>query len=250
MLTAYFDESGTHRESPITAIGGFVATDEAWKKFELELAEILALYAGRGLRVFHMVDSLAQQGQFSSIEQIFINQILWGIGKALRRAKVVTVYSAVVQDDWDAVVTDGPFKARFPKPFDLCFEDTLRQLYEWAGRYAKGVKVSPVFSFQKEYHERMTAVSAALDLSGKYAKHLSSVVIAKPEVVTPLQAADFAAYSMRGNIEKHAYWQGLAAGGSTVVFDHATNGEHTHGNWYEKDGLKITMKHFTETGEI
>lgn len=249
LLRAYFDESGTHG-GLVTSIGGFIASKESWVQFELDLATVLAPYADKGVYDFHMTNCLAQKEQFSAIETPFINSILWGIGKALNKANVTAIYAGVVQKDWDSVVTNSPFKQRFPKPFYLCFEEVLRQLAMWSQKHGDGEPVAPIFAKQDEYQVHMGEVGECIDRSGKYKNLLTSITFGKPSMIKPLQAADFAAHQMNGNINSLAYWKGLDNAGPTRVFDRATSSKYSHGGWYDKSALQTVMKRFATTGEI
>lgn len=260
LLEAYFDESGTHAQSRITAIGGLVAKKEAWVAFEADLAEILLPYRDKGVKVFHMTEALAQKGQFAFIEKPFINNILWSIAKALRKAEVTAIYAGVVQDDWDRLWNADPkddanamtdaFKAAFPKPFDLCFRESLHQLAMWSKNHGDGEPVAPIYAVTGEYQGRMSIVGANLDRSQKYAGLLSGVTFCRPETLTPLQAADFAAHLMRDEIERREYWEGLDRAGPTQVFHLAAGGAYRHGCWYDAASLGIAVRRFTETGDI
>jgi hypothetical protein len=42
MLTGYFDDSGTHSNSEIVVMAGFVGTGEQWQKFEKTWADKLS----------------------------------------------------------------------------------------------------------------------------------------------------------------------------------------------------------------
>jgi hypothetical protein len=60
-LAVYFDDSGTHEDSPIVVAGGYVTSVETWTAFSTSwqqfLADETALPANpHGLRVFHMTD--------------------------------------------------------------------------------------------------------------------------------------------------------------------------------------------------
>ena len=51
VMSAYFDESGTHGElSPAVIMGGFLATSSQWAGYEAEMSSLLA---SSGVKVFH-----------------------------------------------------------------------------------------------------------------------------------------------------------------------------------------------------
>jgi len=53
ILTAYFDESGTHKASPLSLMAGFIADARQWRKFEKRAAKLFRRY---GVNVFHAID--------------------------------------------------------------------------------------------------------------------------------------------------------------------------------------------------
>ncbi|HXW72202.1 MAG TPA: DUF3800 domain-containing protein [Methylocella sp.] len=65
VMTAFFDESGTHgRESPATVFGGFAATELQWAKFEESLKELMAHH---GIKSIHAKDFRQRRGDFSGM---------------------------------------------------------------------------------------------------------------------------------------------------------------------------------------
>jgi hypothetical protein len=59
ILTAHLDESGTHDDSPISVMAGYVDNATRWKHFEADWA---ALVAKAGIRHIHTVDLLKPRG--------------------------------------------------------------------------------------------------------------------------------------------------------------------------------------------
>ena len=53
VLTAYFDESGTHAGSPLSAMSGFVGDARQWRKFEKRVGK---LFKRKRVDVFHTID--------------------------------------------------------------------------------------------------------------------------------------------------------------------------------------------------
>ena len=53
VLTAYFDESGTHAGSEVTAMAGFVGDARQWRKFEKRVSKLFRRF---NVDVFHTID--------------------------------------------------------------------------------------------------------------------------------------------------------------------------------------------------
>ena len=172
MLRAYFDESGTQgTPDSATSIAGYVATEEVWTELEVDWAKQMAPYVNYGVTTFHMRECLAGVRQYERLDSFWRNQHILDMGNVLTRHDIQPVWSAVVAADW-ALVTDADFLARYPKPFDLCFEHTLVQLWEWAQQNTGGEAIAPMFALSKEYLPRMQDVGSAYLASEWYHKFL------------------------------------------------------------------------------
>ena len=53
IITAYFDESGTHKDAPLTVVAGYVGDERQWQDFNVRVGELFAEF---GVRQFHLVD--------------------------------------------------------------------------------------------------------------------------------------------------------------------------------------------------
>jgi hypothetical protein len=59
----FFDESGTHDDSEIIAVGGLISSYDGWSRWELEWNKILK---SRGVKVFHFSEFMARKGEFEN----------------------------------------------------------------------------------------------------------------------------------------------------------------------------------------
>lgn len=251
LLVAHFDESGTHDGAPITAIAGYVATKEAWEEIEPQWQSLVNEYADLGVEWFHMSECLSQDGQFSRVDKPSINHIITQVSGLLGHRELQPIYSGVVNDDWAAVVDDATFLQRFPTPFDLCFDDIVRQLWEWAAHRAQGERVAPVFALNPQYNDRMSAVGAAYHRGDWYPKVLEILSFGDPRRMIPLQGADLLVHQIQADLGRRRFGPlDLASMGETMALHRARGDKALYGHWFDGEGLKATLTRFQETGEI
>jgi uncharacterized protein DUF3800 len=248
----YFDETGTHDESRITAIGGYVGKKDSWAALEPQWLEILEAYRERGVRFFHMSEALAQRDQFSRIDKPNMNYIITQLSQLLGNAypALEPFFAAVVNEDWEAVVRDEDFLRRYPKPLDLCFDNLIQNLWRWAKTHTDGELVVPIFAYSAEYSARMAEIGRLYGAHEWYRKVLGPIAFDYPERVVPLQAADLIAHQMNWDVEKRAFGPHELWNGGTNCLRWATGGRFTHGNWFDAQGLKVTIERFKRIGQI
>lgn len=252
MLRAYFDESGTHSSSLVTSIGGYVGTEAAWTAIEQPWLDVLAEFADRGVKFFHMSEALAQVGQFSRIDKPTLNYIVTQLSQLLgRTAGLQAISCAVVVENWLEQVSDVEFLARFPEPIDLCFDSVVRQLWEWAHKKARGERVVPMFAYSPQYTERMARIGRMYGAQEWYRHILGPIAFGYPDQLVPLQAADLLAHQMNDDVVRRAYeTPDLAHGGRTKALHWASGGRFVWGNWFDGPALRMTVARFKKTGEI
>ena len=64
MMEAYFDESGTHRDSPLMCVTGYIIDADQCRRFQTEWDEVLSKY---GVPYFHMSDCAHGTGVFAGV---------------------------------------------------------------------------------------------------------------------------------------------------------------------------------------
>lgn len=251
LMKAYFDESGTDGESLITVIAGYVASKDVWTEVEAKWKAELDVYADKGVKTFRMTDCIAQVGEFARLDKFFSSALIQKLSEVLRDHDVHAIWSAVSSEAWKTV-TDTAFLAAYPKPFDLCFDHVVRQLWRWAKTNAGGEIVVPMFAYQPEYYSRMAEVGRVYGSRASYREVLGPIAFGYPFQVVPLQTADFVAHPIRKEFE-HVEYDELTLDNidRALALKNATafNGMGVGGG-FDARALAATVERFKKTGNI
>jgi hypothetical protein len=257
LLKAFFDESWSHSSAgtTVTAIAGYVGAADVWDSIELPWQERLDLYKDQGVRFFHMTDCCGAEGrrQFVNVNLEHRLHIINYLSGILEKADIQAIWSSVFDEDWNAVVTDAEFLAWFPKPFCLCFEHIVQQLWHWARSNANGERVVPMFAYQEQYSAHMMEIGAAYGGYPWYRDVLGPLAFDFPDRNIPLQAADLLAHEISWD------WNRAGYGPPPTVTDigfrrvlakaSGFNGLHL-GGCFDANALRLTVDRFKRTGKI
>ena len=108
-----------------------------------------------------------------------------------------------------------------------------------------------MFAYHQDYQERMAEVGRAYGQHSWYHDVLGPIVFGHPEQVVPLQAADLLVHQVNGDVKRRAYGPyDLASLAPTKAMQQASGGRFMPGNWFDADGLKLTVRRYRDTGEI
>jgi hypothetical protein len=69
VFKAFFDDAGTHQDSPITGIGGFVGSEVAATSLETDWQAVLDEFAEEGVRAFHSFAREWGEEDFANIKR-------------------------------------------------------------------------------------------------------------------------------------------------------------------------------------
>jgi hypothetical protein len=105
-LIAYFDESGSHSESPILVVAGLISTAKQWRLLSREWNNTLAKY---GLDSFHMVDCVHKKPPFDALSKKDNDQLIRDLVRLTRRRCCWRSWTAVVM---------AAYWRRFPRDAD------------------------------------------------------------------------------------------------------------------------------------
>jgi hypothetical protein len=198
LFSAYFDESGTHQDSPVMVILGLIATNEQWKHLKREWDELLIQF--ELLPPFHMKEYAHSTGQFKAwkgapIRDRFLSRI---VGIILRRVQY-SVAVSLSMPDYNKVIAPNPKASLFfGSPYAMCIYQTLFLLDLWWKKLPhERDKIPCIFD---SGHPKSSEVSRIVR---KYSSHpnmekkaLESVSFVPDDDHPPLQAADLVAWEL------------------------------------------------------
>lgn len=187
MLVGYFDESGTHANSPAVCLAGYVATVEKWATFKREWRLVLQDF---GIGYFHMTDWEKRSKQFKGWDdekriELFQRLVLV-LRKTFRRG-----FSATVNlSDYD--------RERFKsiRPYVLCVLQCLRSVGAWAHNAKPSAPIIYILETGAGYNRAVDFVRQYIleERKRKDFFWFDSITLASKEEFSPLQAADILAY--------------------------------------------------------
>ena len=111
MLIGYFDDSGTHTNSEIVVMAGFVGTREQWQQFKKAWSDKLSepLPGKPPLKRFHMVNCVQRDREFSDYTEAERDAVIHDFRQIILDAKLIGNVTAVDRVAWDEIMV-GPLR--------------------------------------------------------------------------------------------------------------------------------------------
>jgi uncharacterized protein DUF3800 len=195
ILTAYYDESGTHAESPATVLAGFVGDTNDWVDFEIEWAKVLKAHKITHVRAKHLFHRQNQHKDWSWDQA---DELIAAILYLLQERKHMFASKTVLrEDDYKMFyVAGGPEKKeRLDTRYGLCFRSLLHFIPEVQ-------KLSGAHSINFVLEDGHKNAGDALrvyqeirnDKTFPWRDVLASFSLGQKQASPALQAADFLAY--------------------------------------------------------
>ncbi len=194
LLTAYFDESGTHSGSPVSVVAGYVATVIQWRAFESRWSKMLDK---AGVEIFHATDLCNSQNEFYGWTEE-------------RRRTLIKEAARIIKDQTEIGLGYATLVRDFEQVIPLGLQEWLGGIYGWCGM--------GILSFATRWAEEAgypMPINVFLEAGAKGRHQLDRLMGAmanKPESpiggwgfqkksrIVQLQAADFLAYEIYKNI--------------------------------------------------
>ena len=183
MLKAYFDDSGTHNGSTVTAVGGFVAKAEEWDAFDRDWAEMLEV---EKIGWFHMTDCGGQYGEFAGWPKERCDVLIKRAISIVKEHPLHGVAAGMLVKDKKPTI---PIQA-----LDMCFIQCISALLYRAEQLGDRVEI-----FMEDHPGRkkhLLQYLGFLDRHSQRGELVEKIHSVRNREHSPLQAADLLAYEM------------------------------------------------------
>ncbi|MHB8483398.1 MAG: DUF3800 domain-containing protein [Nitrospiria bacterium] len=191
MITAYFDESGTHEGSPVTVVAGYVSTGEQWLKFDDEWKAILK---DAEIPYFRMSLHQNRQDFYRNWDESKRNRILERLILTIRVRAQIPISASVAKSDYQEVFGESPEIS----PYTFCALQCLARIGEWAEKYNHDEPIAYVFEsgagYNREFDKLREVLSGNETRKKRY--RFGSITFVEKIKATPLQASDILAYEI------------------------------------------------------
>jgi hypothetical protein len=196
MIRIYIDETGTHDDSPVVAVGAYAGRLETWPAFIEDWSRAKA-----PINVFHSADCQALEGEFKGWTEknrdalvarllaVPARYELYGIAMGINLRDLADAVAA------DADIADNPYLgAFFGVPYGMSLIWVLLNIIERTED--AGIRHEPLALFHEQNDFHADAMKAFEFVKSRRKRHVGPMTITfcgKDEFV-PLQAADVLAY--------------------------------------------------------
>jgi len=198
VLTAYFDDSGTHATSRVTLMGGLYGNDAQWTALEQKWQALLD-DPGKGwgpLARFHMFDCEHGEGEFSGKSQGARDHLIYRFRNIILESRLHGYAMVVSTPDWDELVK-GDYLDGWGDAERFSVTNCLLTTLEWAARESVETEVAFVFDDRpqrRESNRRVYSIYQHYSESERVTPKPVGISFLGSEKSLPLQAADMFAW--------------------------------------------------------
>jgi hypothetical protein len=189
-MAAYFDESGTHENSPVMCVAGYLFSAEQAQHLHREWGETLGNFK---LSHFHAVDCAHGVREFKNLDKKQRVELTTKLIGIIKRRMELGIAVSISDTDFGRVAAP---KWERGGPYLLAALQVLSGVVAWADKYSYSGEIAYFFEaghkHQSQTNKAIKMVKAR-DSTSDYLHYLSHTFAGKRDVL-PLQAADLLAY--------------------------------------------------------
>lgn len=203
MLTAFFDDSGTHRKGPFCVLAGYIANADQWKAFSDEWDT--ELRSEPKLAHLKMSQANVKDGPFRGWDTLAIERKVTRLAEIINRHAIGGI-AVIVSNEAYRKIAEGYLPSTMDHPYWLCYSKIVMETLEVYGREGNGEKINFVFDTQGEGYERRALLMhdnwREIFEASPYGNLLGSLTFGNDLELMPLQAADMLAWHVRRHADR------------------------------------------------
>lgn len=210
MLTAYFDDSGTHRGSETVLMAGFWANTYQWDFLSQEWNKKLQSPSPGKLPLsrFHMAECQAGDGEFGGWGRLATDFLVRELQDIIIKSGIYGIALMLNQAHWDALVT-GELRNQLGDGEDTCIKGCFAKVLIDARHFSTESEIEFIFDDRPRklnVSNRAREIFSGLSKAAKVKPIPVSINFASSRRLPPLQAADVMAWEFY----QHAsdFWSG------------------------------------------
>ncbi len=143
-LTVYFDDSGTHSQSPIAIAAGWIAPFQQWKKFTREWKRVRD---EEQVSVFHMADVMFNKKEFANWDDTRKRAVITKLRRIIYDRVPQGFGIAIHKKDYDDVMVGEVRKKLGGKHYTWAVATVIGMIEKW--REHKGIKEPMEYIFDR-----------------------------------------------------------------------------------------------------
>ena len=198
VLTAYFDDSGTHADSKAVVWAGFIGPEDHWLSLDVEWRALLKKWE---IRSFHMYPCVHGRGEFQGWPIGKRDNCIYEFREVILRHQMFGLGSAASVKDWDELVV-GDHKKYLRSPDEYCLSHCIRDAINQAKDFSPNDKLAIVFDDRQRDGDVLNRIFDFYRQHAGSDPEVASITFQKSGSFIGLQAADMLAY------ETYLYAQG------------------------------------------
>lgn len=198
MLTAYFDDSGTHSKSDVVLWSGLCGNERQWALLSALWTEKLKSPspAKDPLTHFHMAHCQDSRGEFAGWNRVATDFLVHELGGIILQSGVWGVACAVYRKDWDDLVS-GNWREAWGDAEQYaamnCFTN-LSKMRLVAPNILGEEKIAVAFDDRPSSNEHVKSCYDIYRMSSAVGAEFASISFVSAAKCPPLQAADLVAW--------------------------------------------------------
>jgi len=146
MFSLYFDDSGTHEESPVAVASCYISTYDQWNALEGDWAEAKK---EKPFGTFHMADALVGARDFRGWTWEERERLIRRLLTMIRLRARIGLTTSVIKKHYDSLIT-GKLRERCGKHYSFAVRKCLHDIAAWRSKFGITGPMQYVFDQMSE----------------------------------------------------------------------------------------------------